>query len=318
MCTAIALGKLFGRNLDNEFSFEESVAVTPRNYGLKFRLEKTIKNHYAVIGTAYVKDGYPLYYDAANEKGLCMAGLSFYEAKYNENKSDDKYNISPFEFIPFILSQCKNVNEAEKLIKRTNLIKINYSDDLPLTPMHFIISDCSSSIAAEPLNGEIKIYKNELGVLTNSPEFSYQLFALSNFTKLSNENPANFFLSKPILLPYSKGFGAMGLPGDFSSVSRFIKAVFLKESSCTQQCNEISHFFHLLENVSMPCGAVKTNAGFEKTIYSCCFDITSGMYYYKTYNGSRIKAVNMYNEDLEGDSVVSYPMIDEEDIFHQN
>ncbi len=317
MCTAISLNNFFGRNLDNEFSFEESVAITPRNYELKFRLEKTIQKHFSFIGTAYVKDGYPLYYDGTNEKGLSVAGLSFYEAEYSKNECEGKYNISPFEFIPWLLSQCEDIKSAKKLIENTNLIAINYSDDLPLTPLHFIVSDINSSIVAEPIKGEIKLHENVFGVLTNSPEFPFHEFTLSLYTNLSNEPRTQTFPKEKAFTPYSKGLGALGLPGDFSSLSRFVKAVFLKNFSPEKE-TKVTHFFRLLESVSMPSGAVKTEKGFEKTIYTSCCETKKGVYYYKTYFGSRITAVNMYNENLDGESVISYPFRNEEDILFEN
>ncbi len=317
MCTAISLPNFFGRNLDNEFSFEESVAITPRNYILSFRREKPIENHLAFIGTAYLKDGYPLYYDGTNEKGLSVAGLSFYEAEYSKNECEGKYNISPFELIPFILSRCEDVKAARSLFEKTNLIAINYSDDLPLTPLHFIISDGNSSFVAEPKNGEISLFDNPFGVLTNSPEFPFHEFALSLYTNLSNEPRTQIFPKEKAFTPYSKGLGALGLPGDYSSLSRFVKAVFLKNFSPEKELS-VTHFFRLLDNVSMPSGAVKTEKGFEKTIYTSCCDTKEGIYYYKTCFGSRITAVNMYNESLDSRSVISYPFRNEEDIFFEN
>ena len=80
MCTAISYvtkDHYFGRNLDMEFSYDETVTITPRNYPFFFAEGTEMRRHYAMIGVAYVVGGYPLYYDAVNEKGLCMAALSF-------------------------------------------------------------------------------------------------------------------------------------------------------------------------------------------------------------------------------------------------
>ena len=114
MCTAISLiaaEHYFGRNLDLEYSYNESVVITPQNYEFQFRQVDNIETHYSIIGMAYVVDNYPLYYDATNEKGLSMAGLNYPKAEYKEF-DDNKDNITPFEFIPWILSQCENVTEA--------------------------------------------------------------------------------------------------------------------------------------------------------------------------------------------------------------
>ena len=80
MCTAASYRTkdlYFGRNLDYEFSYGDEVTITPRNYPFTFRRAGEMRTHYAMIGMAYVAEEYPLYYDAVNEKGLCIAGLNF-------------------------------------------------------------------------------------------------------------------------------------------------------------------------------------------------------------------------------------------------
>ena len=149
MCTAISYyskDHYFGRNLDLEFSYHESVTVVPRNYPFKFRKVNAIDNHFAMIGMAFVVSDYPLFYDAINEKGLGMAGLNFPENAHYFPEKEGVDNITPFEFIPWILSQCATVDEAEKLISHINLLDENFSNDLPLSPLHWMISDSEKSI----------------------------------------------------------------------------------------------------------------------------------------------------------------------------
>ena len=134
MCTAAAYhtkDHYFGRNLDLEYSYRESVTVTPRNFPLPFRCGKTLETHQAIIGMAFVVGGYPLYYDAANEKGLAMAGLNFPDNCCYNPAQEGKDNIAPFEFIPWILSQCATVKEARPLLERLNLTQERFSDQLP-------------------------------------------------------------------------------------------------------------------------------------------------------------------------------------------
>ena len=130
MCTAVTYNtknSYFGRNLDLEYSYKETVTITPRNYEFKFREVEDINSHFAIIGMAYVANNYPLYYDAINEKGLGMAGLNFPENADYKEIEDNKNNIAPFEFIPYILSQCSNIDEAKKLLEKINIVKINNS-----------------------------------------------------------------------------------------------------------------------------------------------------------------------------------------------
>ena len=112
MCTAATYyskDHYFGRNLDLEFSYKETVTIMPRNYSFSIRHEADIDNHYAIIGMAYVVDDYPLFYDGINEKGLGMAGLNFPDNAFYMPQEDGKDNIAPFEFIPWILGQCASV-----------------------------------------------------------------------------------------------------------------------------------------------------------------------------------------------------------------
>ena len=152
MCTAITFqtkNHYFGRNLDLEYSYNETVVVTPRNYPFVFRCAPTVSAHYAMIGIATIADSYPLYYDATNEYGLSMAALNFPgNAVYYEmaNKRD---NIAPFELIPWILCQCRTIKEVCKMLDRINIAKIPFSDAYPLSPLHWIIADKHDAITVE-------------------------------------------------------------------------------------------------------------------------------------------------------------------------
>ena len=324
MCTAISLltkDHYFGRNLDLEYSYIETVAITPRNYPLVFRKKESFNAHYAMIGIAYVHNGYPLYYDATNEMGLSMAGLNFPGNADYKPEAPEKDNITPFEFIPWILGQCATVKEARTLLERVNLLDENYSEDLPLSPLHWIISDRERSLTVESVKDGLKIYENPVGVLTNNPTFDMQLFHLSNYMNLSTQKPENCFSDKVKLERYSNGMGALGMPGDWSSQSRFVKATFTKLNSvCVDSESEsVSQFFHILGCVEHQRGCVDMgNNLYEITLYSSCCNTDKGIYYYRTYENSQITAVQMFREDLDGDKVITYPLIKEQQIKWQN
>ncbi len=324
MCTAITYhtkDHYFGRNLDLEYSYQETVTITPRNFAFKFRCGKEIKSHYALIGMAYVAAGYPLYYDAVNEKGLGMAGLNFpTNADYKE-MAEAKDNIAPFEFIPWILSQCASVVEAKKLLAKINIAKIDFSADLPASPLHWIIADQNSSLTIECVADGLKIYDNPVGVLTNNPTFDMQLFNLNNYQSLSIEPPHNTFAPHLDLTTYSRGMGALGLPGDLSSASRFVKATFTKMNSLADvsESSSISQFFHILGSVEQQRGCVHMGEDkYEITIYSSCCNLDKGIYYYTTYENSQITAVDMHHEDLDGTKLINYDLIKRQQINYQN
>ena len=324
MCTAITYytnDHYFGRNFDLEYSYNETVTITPRNYEFKFRKVESIKNHYAIIGMAYVTNNYPLYYDAINEKGLGMAGLNFPENADYKEIDVEKNNIAPFEFIPYILSQCSNVEEAKKILKNINIAKIDFSDELPVSPLHWIIADKESSITVESVKEGLKIYDNPVGVLTNNPTFDIQLFNLNNYMNLSTEKPVNNFSKNLNLETYSRGMGAIGLPGDLSSASRFVKAVFtrMNSKSGTSESESISQFFHILESVYQQRGCVHMGEDkYEITIYSSCCNMDQGIYYYTTYENSQISGIDMYKENLNDSELVSYNLIEGQQIIMQN
>ncbi|MCB6659570.1 choloylglycine hydrolase [Eubacterium callanderi] len=324
MCTAATYttkDHYFGRNLDLEFSYNETVTVTPRNYPFQFRKVKALESHYAMIGMAFVVDNYPLYYDATNEKGLSMAGLNFPENADYKQETEGKDNVTPFEFIPWILGQCSTIKEVKELLGRINLININFSEKLPLSPLHWMISDRNESITVESVKEGMKIYDNPVGILTNNPTFDIQIFNLNNYVNVTREIAENRFSSAIALDVYSRGMGGIGIPGDLSSSSRFVKAAFTKLNSVsgTSESESISQFFHILGSVNQERGCVRlAEDRYEITIYSSCCNVDKGVYYYKTYENSQITGVDMHNENLDSQSIVSYPLIKEQQIKIQN
>lgn len=313
MCTAVTYkGKdhYFGRNLDLEYSNHEALIITPRNFPLIFRCERPMMRHYAMIGMGITEDNYPLYYDATNEFGLSMAGLNFPGNAVYKKAVPGMYNVTPFEFIPWILGQCKTVAEANSLISKLNLVDIAFSKEYPLSPLHWIIADGYCALTVEAVADGIKIYDNPIGVLTNNPPFEYHLQNLSNYVNLTQDVPTNRFAPQISITPYSRGVGAFGLPGDLSSSSRFIKAAFTKLNSvtCKTEDSSLCQFFHILGSVAQQEGCVRVGDTFEKTIYSSCCNMDAGIYYYTTYENSQITGINMHAENLDSDRIISYPM----------
>ena len=324
MCTAATYktkDHYFGRNLDLEYSYNESVTVTPRNFVLNFKKVPALKKHYAMIGMAAVMNSYPLYYEATNEKGLSMAGLNFPGNADYKPEAEGKDNVTPFEFIPWILGQCADVSEARVLLERINLVDICFSPELPLATLHWIISDREESITVESVKDGLKVYDNPVGILTNNPTFDYHMTNLCNYMSLSSEAPVNSFSDKVKLETYSRGMGAMGLPGDLSSASRFVKAAFTKLNSLSgdSESASISQFFHILGSVAQQRGCVHMGDGkYEITIYSSCCNTDKGIYYYTTYENSQITGIDMHHENLDSALLISYPIITGQQIKMMN
>lgn len=324
MCTAATYKTrdfYFGRTLDYEFSYGDEVTVTPRNYPFSFRHMGTVRNHYAIIGMAYIADNYPLYYDAINEKGLCIAGLNFVGNADYKQIAKDKDNIAPFELIPWLLSQCASVREARSLLMQINLCNTPFSDSLPLAQLHWLIADREEAITVESVMEGLRIYQNPIGVLTNNPPFDVQMFGLNNYMNLSPKSPLNSFSPKLPLNTYSRGMGGLGLPGDLSSQSRFVRVAFTKMNSVSgdSENESVSQFFHILGSVDQQRGCCDVGDGkFEITLYTSCCNADKGIYYYTTYENHQITAVDMKREKLDGEQLIRYPLIHGEQIRMQN
>lgn len=309
MCTAASYktkNTYFGRTLDYEFSYGEKVVLTPRKYPFHFRFLGENKNHYAILGMAHVNQDYPLYYDAMNECGLAMSGLNFVgNAFYQEEKENEK-NVGQYEFLPFILSNCRNVDEAEKLIREINLTKTPYSPQYPTSSLHYILRDPSRCIVVESMKDGIHIYENKTGCLTNNPPFPHQMENLKNYVSLSNEQNEKTFSFDDSF--YSRGMGGIGLPGDLSSQSRFVRVCFTSHFSCSKEdeASSVNQFFHILESVWQTRGLCKMKDQYEITIYASCMNLEKGIYYWKTYERSQPYSVSMHKENLDSSSLILF------------
>lgn len=324
MCTAITYrtrDHYFGRNLDLEYSYRETVTITPRNYPFRFRAAEPLERHYAMIGMAYVAEDFPLYYDATNEKGLSMAGLNFPGNAWYPPAAPGGDNVATFEFIPWILGQCATLDQARARLERIHLTDASFSPSLPPSPLHWIISDREGSITVECVKEGLKIYDNPVGVLTNNPPFPFHLFNLNNYLSVTRHTPENRFSGQLSLEPYSRGMGGLGLPGDLSSSSRFVRAAFTRLNAVSGDSEEesVGQFFHILGSVEQQRGCVELDGGaYEFTLYSSCCNTDRGIYYYTTYENRQITGVDLYRTDLEGRSLVSYPLVEGQQIRMQN
>ena len=317
MCTAISFhgdGHYFGRTLDHTCSYGEEVVLTPRNFPLPFRQVRGMDRHHAILGMSHVAGGYPLYYDAMNEHGLCMAGLNFEGfARYGVTGQD---SIAAFELIPWVLGQCGNLNEAHALLQNLSITDEAFSPELPTAKLHWLLADRTGALTIEALADGLRIWENPVGVLTNAPSFDEQLRHLAAFMHLSPRQPHNHIYPECDLTLHSLGMGAMGLPGDLSSPSRFVRAVFTKSHA---ERGGVEQFFHLLDAVRQTKGCCRTEDNeLEFTRYSSCCDIEKRRYCYVTDTNRRITAIAMDRENLEENALRRWKLLENEDILLQN
>lgn len=324
MCTAMTYGAggfCFGRTLDSERSYGQQVVITPRNAPLRFRNQGTLQSHYAVVGMARVENGIALYFDGMNEHGLGMAGLNFVGYARYGSPVPDRDNVAHFELISWILGQCATVDEAAELLNRINVTDEAFSDHLPPASLHWMAADRSGAIVVESMAEGLFIRPNPVGVLTNNPPFDQQLLHLSDYLHLSAFPPENRLAPTLQLDRYSRGMGALGLPGDLTSRSRFVRGAFVKLNApeCGTETDRVSQFFRMMESVSQPKGACRLSSGeYETTIYTSCCSANGPTYYYTTYGNHRITAVELKEELREGTELIRYPLISGEQIFRQN
>lgn len=318
MCTAIRMKGVdayFGRNLDLNAQFGQKVVLTPRNYRFSFTGGESSPSHYAILGIATVIDGYPLYADALNERGLAIAGLNYPgNAKYSKTE-EGKVNVSPFELIPYILSRFASVKEARGFLERLNLVDIPFSKDVPLASLHWMLSDESESVVIESDEGGLHVYDNPYDVLTNNPPFPFHRENMKHYRLLSNKQGEAGFSKDIDLTPFSVGFGSMFLPGDYSSSSRFVKACFLAKHVLLgeSEAKRRRTFFRLLSSLSFPLGTVlNPDSTYERTIYSSCMNLSKKTYAYISENGEAPYLVRMVDFDLEGNSLLVGPLMEKE------
>ena len=229
--------------------------------------------------------------------------------------------MSPFEFILWILGQSKDVAEVRELLSKIQLYDEPFSREVPLAPLHYMIAYKEESLVVESVAEGLKIYENPVGVLANNPEFTYHLHRLNDFMQVTGKTPVNLFSEKLPLKPYSLGMGSMGLPGDLSSSSRFVRATFVKVQDYVPKGEEesVSQFFHILDAVSQPKGCTEVEGGhFEYTIYSSCMNTDKGIYYYKTYDNSTLTAVSLQKENMDSDKLFQYPLRKKLVVQHEN
>ena len=324
MCTSISFCDrgLYGRNLDLEYHFGEQVVITPRAYPFTFHHSEPLTSHHAMIGMASVAQNTPLYAEAANEAGLYMAGLYFPgNAHYFEEPDPGYLNLAPYELIPAVLGRCATAAEARALLETVRLAAIPFAPGYPLASLHWQVAGPDGRVIAEPMEDGLHFYDDVAGVLTNNPPYPYQVMNLNNYRGLSPRTPENTFAPALDLKVYGQGFGGLGMPGDVSPMSRFVRVAFCKQHAVfpDSRDGQVTQFFHLLDAVSMVRGTVITPEGrCDETTYSCCYDAKERVYYYKTYDSGCLHGVRLTEELAGGDALHCYPLADKPQFVWDN
>ena len=281
MCTALALDRgkrWFCRTLDIEEPYGETAVLAPRLFRWRFLYGGERRESLSMLGMAHLHGGLPLYYDAMNECGLAMAALRFAGEAVYQRAEPGRACVASFELIPWLLGRCRNIGEARELLSSIVITDDSVSGALSTTPLHWLLSDGKESLAIEPLEMGLSVFDATYGVLTNSPSYAEQI-----------KNPALRVLSDN---------GAEGLPGDFSSPSRFVRMAYVaknaKEIATPDRC------FSLMDAVAVPCGCARGLGGrLISTRYTACMDLSAGVYHFTTDTCRTRREAHLFRQDLE-------------------
>lgn len=316
MCTSVRFtdpeGNLyFGRNLDWTVGYGQEVFVTQRGFTHPGFMDGAMATRYAVTGMAIAPEGCPLYLDVMNEEGLGVAGLNFPGyASYADEPAEGKVNVPSYAFPLYIASQCKTVDEAEEALKDVLILNKPFNDQYEVALLHWIIADKNRAIVVEQEADGLHVYHDDLDVLANQPSFPYHRENVRSYLACTPEFPADARWREATLSPYGSGAGMRGIPGDYYSPSRFVRAAYLNANYPDQEGEDanVSRLFHTLGGVAMALGAAKVSDGdYEYTLYTSGFSGRTRTYYYSTYEDPRLRAFPMDDVALDGGQMVKAP-----------
>jgi choloylglycine hydrolase len=278
--------------------FTPFTASTPAGPGF------SAPSRYAAIGvTAYDS---PLIIDGMNEKGLSVAIFYFPNyASYPANPANERA-LSPIDFCHYLLTQCANTEEVEALVPSLSIVPTILPHWGPTSPpFHYLVIDrLANSIVIEPTEGRLLIHPNPLGVITNSPTFDWHMTHLNQFASLSTLNPAPLTLAGVTFTPFGLGAGLLGLPGDFSPPSRFVRAALFSLTAAPSPTSLSASLqaFHILNQFDIPIGTVKELQDgvihTEATLATCVRDPQLLLYYIRTEHNQNIQVVDLNRLDF--------------------
>ena len=313
MCTGIrfsdAQGNFyFARNLDWSCSYGEHVVITPTNAKVVSLFGATDRIDYPIIGMGITAAGTPLYFDCANERGLAVAGLNFPGyAHYEEGAVEGKTNVAAFEFPLWVVATFETVDEVEAALPDVAIVDAPINDRFPTSLLHWIIGDGTRSIVVEYTSEGMQVFHDDFDVLANQPGFAWHAENVRNYLNATPEVPTGVKWDKAELAPYGSGGGMRGIPGDYYSPSRFVRAAYLNANYPVKDTEEenVARMFHTLQGVSMIDGAARmTDGAFEITVYTGGFSARTNTYYYNTYDDPAIRSVALSDYPTNGTELI--------------
>lgn len=317
MCTAMTLstpqGNLFfGRTMDFSYPLDPELYIVPKGYAWHNLLDThEIQNQYSFM--AIGQDISPLLFaDGVNEMGFAAAVLYFPGyAEYDPIDSQDtsKVSIAAIELVKFLLGQCASVEQAAFLLQDIRIVGVKDAVTGSVAPLHWIMADKTGRcMVVEKMSDGLHLIDNPIGVFSNSPDFRWHMTNLRNYMEVTPFQEHEKDWNSVKLTPFGQGGGTFGLPGDFTPPSRFVRTAFQKSHiSVPDNKNQaVVSCFRIMEGVSIPKGIVVTSRETpDYTQYTAFMDITSGEYYFKTYDNSDIVCAKLLPGFDYGSKVMS-------------
>lgn len=317
MCTSFTYqikngSNALARSMDFAFKLDPDIVLIPRGFSWQAQPDRAVRTTtYAFTGLGRHLGEY-VFADGVNEQGLCCAVLYFSGyASYQKEPLENKINLAPHEVVFWLLSSCSTVGQVREAVKDLN-ITASVIDLLGLVPpFHWIVTDrLGDTIVIEPLEDGLSVCDNPVGVMSNSPDFSWHMTNIRNYIGVRPYQLKPVTLGGVTFAPFGQGSGTMGIPGDYTPPSRFLRALFGKETinRAENELDAVTAIFHILSSVDIPKGSVVTDKGIDYTQHSCCMFCDSGAYYFKTYDNSQIIKVDLFAEDLNAPAAKTWPV----------
>ncbi|MBN9044806.1 MAG: choloylglycine hydrolase family protein [Rhizobiales bacterium] len=310
-CTSFVIptsdgGFISGRTMEFAFEIDSDLIVIPRNYSLKAsapggREGKKWRAKYAAIGMNAF--GLPALVDGLNEKGLSGGILYFpgYAGYTDPAKVKLENALSPWDFLSWALTSFSTVEEVKQAIKSISVIDVKQADMGFVPPVHYTLHDATgASIVVEPIDGKLKVYDNPVGVMTNAPSFDWHLTNLRNYVKLTPDNVPPLKIGDMSFAPFGGGSGMLGVPGDTTPPSRFIRATAfaLSAKPVPSGPESVRLAEHIVNNFDIPKGWLRDpKTPLEYTQWSTIADMKNEVYYIKTYDNPVLRGIAF--EDID-------------------
>ncbi len=264
---------------------------------------KSFTAEYGYVGIAVENDEFIM--EGINEAGLA-AGLFYFPeyGQYMPYKEEDKSMcVSDMQFVAWVLSTCATIDEMIALLPTIRII----GTDPRASTVHWRITELSGrQVVVEVINQQVKVHENPLGVLTNSPEFTWHLTNLNNYVNLASGSIHQRAIGSLDLKAFGGGSGLHGLPGDMTPPSRFVRAAFFQSTAPRLDSPEhtVVQAFHLLNNFDIPVGIQFSNIDLvpdmpSATQITIATDLANQRLYYRTMYNSTIRCIDLHTIDFD-------------------